>query len=110
MNDRIAQLPDEERARLGDVSFTRDAMVITTPQVGKIELAVEERTPSSIVMGTKNFPVPIKLRVTFTEKSADSTEVQGFIDADIPVMLKPLAGPMLQKCADQFGNLFSRLA
>lgn len=110
LNHRLESLSPEERARVGEVSFTKDSMVLNTPQAGKIELNVVERTPESLALETKNFPVPIKLRVAFKPVDADSTEVQGFIDADIPMMLKPLVGPMLQKSADQFGALFSRLA
>ncbi len=110
LNDRLESLSPEERARVGEVSFTKDSMVLNTPQAGKIELSVAERTPENLALETKNFPVPIKLRVSFKPVDAEKTEVQGFIDADIPMMLKPLVGPMLQKSADQFGALFSRLA
>ena len=41
---------------------------------------------------------------------AESTELTGVIDVDIPVMLRPLVGPTLQKAADQFGSLFARFA
>lgn len=110
LNERLENLPEEERARIGEVTFTKDSMVITTPQVGKIELTVTERTPESLTLSTANFPVQLALRVHYKPLDAEKTEVQGFIDADIPVMLKPLVGPMLQKTADQFGALFSRLA
>ena len=52
----------------------------------------------------------MKLEITFKPVSADSTELQGAIDVEIPMMLKPLIGPTLQRAADQFGDLFANLA
>ena len=62
------------------------------------------------MLAAEKSPVPMKLEITFKPITPDTTEVQGAIDVEIPMMLKPLIGPTLQKAADQFGDLFANLA
>ncbi len=103
-------LDAEQRAKVGDVSFTPDSICINTPQVGQIELKAVERTPELIKLQAMNSPVPMNLLVEFKPQSESSTEVTGTIDVELPMMLRPLIGPTLQKAADQFGGLFASLA
>lgn len=107
---KLAELPAEQRERIGDVTFDSDTIAIDTPQVGRIELKAVERTPERVVLAAEKSPVPMKLEITFHAVDAASTEMRGAIDVEIPMMLKPLIGPTLQKAADQFGNLFANLA
>lgn len=100
----------ETRAKVGDVSFTDDSVVLNTPQVGRIVLKAVERTPERIVLSAENSPVPMRLGVNFTPVDDASTEVCGAIEVELPVMLRPIAGPALQKAADQLGSLFAKLA
>ena len=95
---------------MGNVEFTCDTIKIVTPQVGDIVLKAVERTDSRVRLQAQNSPVPMTLEVDLKPVSDDSTEVTGTIDVDIPVMLRPLVGPSLQKAADQFGTLFANLA
>ncbi len=100
----LDELPEEQRAKVGDVSFTEDTIKINTPQVGEIALRATERTAGRVVLEAEKSPVPMKLIVSFRP------EVEGAIDVDIPMMLRPMIGPTLQKAADQFGTLFANLA
>lgn len=110
LQDNLNSLDAEERAKVGNVTFTEDTIEIQTPQIGAIVLRAVERTPEHIVLEAENAPVAMKLLVGFKPLSENSTEVSGAIDVDIPVMLRPLLGSTLQKAADQFGNMFARLA
>lgn len=110
MQTALDALGSQERAKVGDVAFTRDTIKITTPQVGDIVLRATERTPDRIKLEAENSPVPMSLTVDFKAINEAATEVIGAIDVDIPMMLKPMVGPALQKAADQFGTLFARLA
>lgn len=110
LQHKLDELPAEQRERIGEVAFTDDTIAITTPQVGEIKLKAVERTAERVVLSAEKSPVPMKLEITFKPLSADSTELQGAIDVDIPMMLKPLIGPTLQRAADQFGSLFANLA
>lgn len=110
LEERLGQMPAEERQKVGDVKFEQDAIVITTPQVGAITLRAVERTPRKVVMKAENSPVPMSITVDIEPIDGDSCEVIGKMDVEIPAMLRPLVGPALQKAVDQFGNLFASLA
>ncbi len=107
----LESLTEEQRAQIGQVEFTADSIKIATPQVGEIAFSVIERqSPSKIVFGTTSSPVPLTLRVDLNALSDNSTEVVTVIDVDIPMMLRPMVGPYLQKAADQFGELIRGLS
>ena len=109
LNETLDKMPAEERAKVGEVAFDKDTITITTPQVGAITLRAVERTPEGVTLQAEGSPVPMKLHVAFRPLSADSTEVTGSMDVEIPMMLKPLVGPAIQKAADQFGQMFAKL-
>lgn len=108
--NNLDSLPADKRQAIGDVSFSPDSINIKTPQMGEVKLRVVERLPQAIVLAAEGSPVPMKLRVDFKPVTDDSTEVTGTIDVDIPVIIKPMIGPTLQKAADKFGELFGSLA
>jgi len=110
MQTRLDEMPADERARIGDVAFTQDSIVITTPQVGAITLRATERTADRVVMQAEGSPVPMSIIVEMTPVGASETEVVGKMNVEIPVMLKALVGPALQKAVDQFGEIFAKLA
>lgn len=110
LQDSLDALTPEERAKVGDVELGTDYIKIKTPQVGDITLRVTVRSADRLVLNAEGSPVPMGLKVNFRPVEASSCEVAGEIDVEIPVMLRPLIGPTMQKAADQFGALFARLA
>lgn len=106
----LDRMPADDRAKVGDVEFTNDTITIKTPQVGDIKLRATERTAERIVLTAESSPVPMSMIVEFKPLTADSTEVCGALEVELPMMLRPLVGPTLQKAADQFGDLFAKLA
>lgn len=110
LEENLKNLGETERAKVGDVKFTNDTICISTPQVGEIRLKAVERSPERLVLQAEQSPVPLKLEVLMKEIDPEHTDVQGVIDVDLPLMLRPLIGPTLQKAADQFGSLFGKLA
>lgn len=106
----MEKLPDEAKAKIGDVSFEKDAIIISTSQVGTIKFVVKERCePSKIVFGTEQSPVPLTLTAHLTPNGQGSTEITAVTDVEIPAMLKPLIGGAMQKATDQFGQLIGQL-
>lgn len=110
LGEALNGMSAEERAKVGDVAFDRDTITITTPQVGAIRLRAVERTPSSVRLEAEGSPVPMSLELNFHPVEPELTEVTGALDVDIPMMLRPLVGPAMQKAVDQFGDLFAKLA
>lgn len=105
----LDNLPAEERAKVGDVTFTTDAIVMNTTQVGEIKFQVKERTESRVAFVAGGLPMPVVIAVDMTPKSTDSTEVECVLDIDIPAVLRPMVGGTMQKAVDQFAGLIARL-
>ncbi|MDE6125438.1 MAG: hypothetical protein K2G30_00630 [Muribaculaceae bacterium] len=111
LQNALDSLTDEQRAQIGQVEFTADSIKIVTPQVGEIAFSVIERqAPSKIVFRTTSSPVPLTMKVDLKPLSETSTEVETVIDVDIPMMLRPMVGPYMQKAADKFGELIGGLS
>lgn len=111
MQDMLDKLPEEQRAKVGDVVFGKDSLSIKTPQVGEIKFVVKERVaPSKVVFGTASSPVPLTLTAHFAPAGESASTVSAEADVEIPAMLKPFVGPQMQKATDQFGQLISQIA
>ena len=107
---RINENPEEERAKIGDVTFEADAICINTPQVGQLKFKVTERTaPGHIVFSAVGSPIPLAMMIDITATSESTSEVVTAIDVEIPAMLRPLIGGKMQEAADKFGEMIGRL-
>lgn len=107
-NQRLEQLPQEQRARLTGVSFTPDSIVLQTPQVGAITLKVAERTPGRVRLDAQGSPVPLALVIDVAPEGTGSS-LQAGVDVEIPAMLRPLIGGRMQEMADKFGDVLGGL-
>ena len=104
--EKLDSLPEEAKAKIGDVKFTEDTITISTQPVGEICFrVVEKKEPSRIVLESEQSPVPLKLSVDMKGLSEGQTEIKSEIDVDIPLFLRPMVGGKLQEAADQFSNL-----
>ena len=107
---RINEIPEEERTKIGDVTFEADAICINTPQVGQLKFKVTERTaPGHIVFSAVGSPIPLAMMIDITATSESTSEVVTAIDVEIPAMLRPLIGGKMQEAADKFGEMIGRL-
>lgn len=105
----VDALPAEQRAKLGDTHFEKDAIIIKNPQAGEIKFKVVERSPQLIKMVAGGL-LPMQMLISLAEDGPSSTKVCTTIDIDLPVMLKPFVGPYMQKAADHFGTLLANIA
>ena len=110
MQDKLNELPEDQRAKIGEINFTNDSIEIVTPQVGGIVLRAVEREPGKVVLKAENSPVPMSINILYKGVGEGESEVVGEMEVEIPAMLKPLVGPALQKAVDQFGIVFASLA
>lgn len=109
--ERIDQLPEDVKAKIGSVTFTEDTIVINAAPMGNMTLRVTERIPAKrIALTAENAPVPIILSVNLNEKDTETTEVVTSIDVEMPAMLRPMVGPKLQEAANKFGDMIKNLA
>lgn len=110
LKEVIDKIPAAERAKIGDLDITSDAIIMQTAQVGAITLRVTQRTPQGIKLTAEGSPVPMNLSVNVKPETADSCSLTASMDVEIPMMLKPLIGGTLQKAVDQLGALMGRMA
>ena len=105
---RLDELPEEARQKLGAVKFTDDKLIIQAPGVGEITFAIAERVaPTLLRLTAENSPVPFNIIMNFKEVDPTTTHVATDLDVEIPAMLRPLVGSKMQEAADKFGEMFS---
>lgn len=107
MND----LPEDLKAKMGTVNFP-DAQTIafTAPGVGEMKFKmVEAVAPSRVRFLADTGVVPINVILDIVASGDSASDVSATIDADIPMMVRPLVGPKLQEAADKFGEMFGQL-
>lgn len=103
-------IPAEEKARIGEINFESDAIVITNPAAGKMVFRVTECTPEKIVFSADAM---VPLGITVDLKPVDDgneTDVSTILDIEIPALLRPMIGGKLQQVADSFGDLIGKMA
>lgn len=110
LQSALDNLPAEERAKVGDVQFTTDAIIMQTAQVGEIRFQIKERTSERVAFVAGGLPMPVVMAVDMKPLGADTTQVEASLDIDIPAVLRPMVGGAMQKAVDQFSDLISRLA
>lgn len=109
----LDRLPEEVRAKMGDVRFTDDAILINAAPVGEITLRKTQlEAPSKMVLEAENAPVAMHLIVNVMPGESGpetSAEVVPVIEVDIPAMARPFVAPKLQAAASQMSQLIERL-
>ena len=111
IRERIPSLPEDLRAKLGTVQFPDDdTMSFTAPGVGEMKFRIVERNaPNQVKMLADTGVIPIYVVLDLDDKGDEGTDVGATIEAEIPMMLKPLIGGKLQEAADKFGEMFAQL-
>lgn len=111
LQEHIHELPDEVRSKLGTVTFPdADTFAFTAPGVGEMKFKIVERVaPERIKLLADTGVVPINVILDLQEEESDKTAISATIDADIPMVLRPLIGGKLQEAADKFGEMFGQL-
>lgn len=105
----IDNLPEDQRAKVGEISLTQDSICINTQQVGKISFTITERTDNRIAFNAVGAPVPMALVLDIKPVAEQECQLTSSIDVDIPVILRPMIGGALQKAADQMGEMMQNL-
>ncbi|WP_289713247.1 hypothetical protein [uncultured Muribaculum sp.] len=109
--ERIDNLPQDVKDKIGAVRFTEDSIIINAATVGEMVLSISEKVPGKRVAFTANgAPVPIVMSINLENIDNEKTLVTTCIDVEIPAMLKPLVGPKLQEAAEKFGDMIGNIA
>lgn len=104
------KIPADKMEQFRNMRITPDSISIPGGPVGEVTLNVVERTPDSLIkLKAANVPVDIFLSMCIKEVSDNSCAATVMIDADIPVMLKPMVSGPLQKIVDQFAMVLAAI-
>lgn len=106
----IEKLPDSEKTKFGNIIFGQQSISIETPQVGQIQFDITERSTSRIAFKAVGTPVPLDMDIDLKSVSDDSTEMAAVIDVQLPMMLRPLIAPQMQKAVDMLTNVMAKIA
>lgn len=110
MQEKIADLPDEVKSKVGDLTLTDDTITLNSTPMGSLTLKVCERVEGRrVAYQAQGSPVPVILAVNIEPKSDSACEVVAAIDVELPAMLKPMVGPKLQEAASKLGDMMKNL-
>lgn len=108
--DKLDTMPEDIRKQAGDIEFTTDSIILSNPQVGQLEFAVREMVPPRrIVLKERRMPIPLEMSLDIAPVDAENCTISAAIDIDLPMMIRPLVGPKLQKAVDTFGEMLAGL-
>lgn len=102
------KLPEDQRAKLENVTFTTDSIQFPAPQIGTVTFRVTDRTPQRVEMKAEGTPVPLMLNVDLKEETPESTAVTCGVEVEIPAMLRAFVGPQLQKAVDMLSDVIAK--
>ena len=91
--------------KIQEFTFDQDSVSVSVPPVGQITLRIVEREePKCIKFEAVQSPLPFKLWVQILPIDEQTSKMKVTVDADIPMMLKPMvSGPLqdgVEKVAD----------
>lgn len=110
LQEYLDMLPAEHLARIGEVKFTDDAIIIKAAAVGEIALnVVERKAPERVKFAAANAPVRMEVAILLSPATAESSTLVAELDVDIPAMLKPMVGGKMQEAADKMADLVTSL-
>lgn len=101
-------LPEEHRAKVENVSFSKDSFSISVPQIGEVKFVIKDSKPGEyVVYEASNSPMPISVEVRMHEFATESTEITPVVKVKLPPMLETFVGGKLREAADKVGELFT---
>ena len=105
----VDRLPDDIKAKIGDVVFEPDAIYIGTP-MGKVALKMPEKNrPADVKFEAQGSPVPLSVKLQLEEPEAEKTLLTPVVEVEVPGMMLPFVGPKMQSAADQLSTLIGNL-
>jgi hypothetical protein len=88
-----------------DIEFYKDMCHFTVNPIGKIDLAIIEKRPYSLIkLGADNAPIDFHVNIHLRKKSDSQTNLHVNAHADIPPMVKMMFGGRVQQFVDRFAE------
>lgn len=110
LQDIIEKLPENERSKFGNIIFGQQSISIETPQVGQIQFDITERSDSKIAFKAVGTPVPLNMDLNMKAESENATEMSASIEVQLPMLLRPMIAPQMQKAVDMLTDVMAKIA
>ena len=105
------KIPADKLEQFKNLEITSDSITIKGGPTGAVTLEVAERVrPSLIKLRAANIPLSLTLSLKIESLGEFECKTQVVIDADIPMILKPMISGPLQQIADQFASVLSAIS
>lgn len=105
----VDSLPDDAKENLKKVTFGADAITIESP-MGPLKLAVAQKVePTMITFAAAQAPVNFSLVINLERVDDNTTRSIAELQLDVPVFIKAMVGPQLERGAKQFGEMLAKL-
>lgn len=102
------KIPADKLEQFNKMEMTPDSITIQGGPTGTITLQViERREPNLVTLSPVGLPLTLDMHLHFMPVSDDVTEAEAVIEADIPMMLRPMVKGPLQKIVDEFATMMA---
>lgn len=106
----IDMLPEEAKAKIGNVKFTDDSIIISAAPIGDVALKLIEKIEHTrLRFEAQGAPVPLGVDIALADDGNGVTKLEPAIDVEVPAMLKPFVAPKMQEAANQMGRMLGNL-
>ena len=103
-----SRVPADKLEQLRKVQITSDSITLPGGPTGSVTLRLDKcEKPSLISLKAADLPIDIILELHLRTLTADTTEAQCTIKADVPMMLRPMVKGPLQQVADKVVELIA---
>lgn len=92
------------------VEYDADSCLLELSQFGKVGFRIAEKIPyKTIRFKTSYLPVEVYAEIKLDELSADRTQMQLFLHANLPSVLKMMLNKQLEQGINALADLFEKL-
>lgn len=103
-------IPADKREQLDKLEITKDSITIQGGPAGAVTMRVDRLVePELISLRPDSLPIDLALQLRLTPVDEDSCTAVAAIEAEIPMMMRPMVKGPLQKIADQFAALLAAI-
>ena len=109
---RLETLRDKlPQDKIKEATFSTDAVNFKIDMLGTIGFRIIEREPyKTIKFQAENSPFPVNFWIQLKQVAENDTRLKLTLKADLPTMIKMMAGSKLQEGMDQIADMLTRLS
>lgn len=104
------RIPADKLEAIKQMEVTPDSLTVQGGPTGQITLNIVKRVPDSlIVLQPANLPLSLNLEIRIEAHSENESEIQVAIEADLPMMLRPMVKGPFNQMVTQFADMLAAI-